>query len=99
MIEQILGDLATADPSWNILLLRYFNPIGAHESGMIGEDPEGIPNNLMPFVSQVRGSDPVGLAWSVWFWLVFGEAGHGTHPGSASMILPGATRLELGRRL
>lgn len=53
MIEEILRDLAEADPSWNILLLRYFNPIGAHESGRIGEDPEGIPNNLMPFVSQV----------------------------------------------
>lgn len=54
MIEEILKDLARADKSWNILLLRYFNPIGAHESGTMGEDPEGIPNNLMPFVAQVR---------------------------------------------
>jgi UDP-glucose 4-epimerase len=53
MIEQILGDLYTADSEWNIVLLRYFNPIGAHPSGTIGEDPSGIPNNLMPFVTQV----------------------------------------------
>ena len=52
-IEQILGDLAAADPSWHIALLRYFNPVGAHSSGRIGEDPHGIPNNLMPFVMQV----------------------------------------------
>lgn len=53
MIEQILGDVAFADKSWSIALLRYFNPIGAHESGLIGEDPNGIPNNLMPYISQV----------------------------------------------
>jgi UDP-glucose 4-epimerase len=53
MIEQIYRDLAHSDPEWRIGLLRYFNPVGAHESGMIGEDPNGIPNNLMPFVSQV----------------------------------------------
>ncbi|CAM9796808.1 unnamed protein product [Scytosiphon promiscuus] len=53
MIEEILKDMAKADTSWDILLLRYFNPIGAHESGRMGEDPEGIPNNLMPFVAQV----------------------------------------------
>ncbi len=53
MMEQILGDVAAADPDWNIVILRYFNPVGAHESGEIGEDPNGIPNNLMPFVSQV----------------------------------------------
>lgn len=52
MIEEILKDLHTADPSWNVILLRYFNPIGAHESGLIGEDPKGIPNNLVPFVAQ-----------------------------------------------
>ncbi|GAB3628682.1 UDP-glucose 4-epimerase [Pandoraea terrae] len=51
--EQILADLAAADPSWRIAVLRYFNPVGAHESGLIGEDPAGIPNNLMPFVAQV----------------------------------------------
>lgn len=53
MIEQILHDLQRADNSWNIALLRYFNPVGAHPSGRIGEDPQGIPNNLMPFVTQV----------------------------------------------
>jgi len=53
MIEDILRDVFVADPKWNIALLRYFNPVGAHESGRIGEDPHGIPNNLMPFVSQV----------------------------------------------
>jgi UDP-glucose 4-epimerase len=53
MIEQILGDLYKSDPEWSIILLRYFNPVGAHESGMIGEDPNGIPNNLMPYISQV----------------------------------------------
>lgn len=53
MLEQILTDLHTADPEWNVVLLRYFNPIGAHKSGLIGEDPKGIPNNLMPYVSQV----------------------------------------------
>jgi UDP-glucose 4-epimerase len=53
MIEDILKDLHASDPSWNIALLRYFNPIGAHESGRIGEDPNGIPNNLLPYIAQV----------------------------------------------
>lgn len=53
MIEQILLDLATSDPRWAIACLRYFNPIGAHPSGEIGEDPQGMPNNLLPFVAQV----------------------------------------------
>lgn len=53
MLEQILTDLNTADPEWNVVLLRYFNPIGAHESGLIGEDPKGIPNNLVPYIAQV----------------------------------------------
>ncbi|MCR5701424.1 MAG: UDP-glucose 4-epimerase GalE [Lachnospiraceae bacterium] len=53
MLEQILSDLHTADEEWNIILLRYFNPIGAHKSGLIGEDPKGIPNNLLPYVAQV----------------------------------------------
>lgn len=53
MIEEILRDLYVSDSSWSISLLRYFNPIGAHESGRIGEDPNGIPNNLMPFITQV----------------------------------------------
>lgn len=53
MIEQILTDVHTADSEWNIVLLRYFNPIGAHQSGLIGEDPQGIPNNLVPYIAQV----------------------------------------------
>jgi len=53
MLEQILTDLHTADPEWNVVLLRYFNPIGAHKSGLMGEDPKGIPNNLVPYIAQV----------------------------------------------
>ncbi|MDT4854814.1 UDP-glucose 4-epimerase [compost metagenome] len=53
MVEHMLGDLAHSDPRWSIAMLRYFNPIGAHESGLIGEDPNGIPNNLLPYVAQV----------------------------------------------
>ncbi|WMJ23918.1 UDP-glucose 4-epimerase GalE [Paludicola sp. MB14-C6] len=53
MIERILEDLIVADPNWSIAILRYFNPVGAHKSGLIGEDPSGIPNNLMPYISQV----------------------------------------------
>lgn len=53
MLEQILTDVHISDPEWNVILLRYFNPIGAHESGLIGEDPKGIPNNLLPYVAQV----------------------------------------------
>ncbi len=53
MIERILKDLQFADPEWSVSILRYFNPIGAHESGLIGEDPAGIPNNLLPYITQV----------------------------------------------
>lgn len=53
MLEQVLTDLQKADPEWNVILLRYFNPIGAHKSGTIGENPNGIPNNLMPYITQV----------------------------------------------
>ncbi len=53
MVEQILVDMQVACPGWNVCLLRYFNPVGAHKSGLIGEDPAGIPNNLMPYISQV----------------------------------------------
>lgn len=53
MMEQIMTDFQKANPSWNVILLRYFNPVGAHKSGMIGEDPKGIPNNLMPYIAQV----------------------------------------------
>lgn len=53
MMEQIMSDLQKADPEWNVILLRYFNPVGAHKSGRIGENPKGIPNNLMPYITQV----------------------------------------------
>jgi UDP-glucose 4-epimerase len=52
-VEEIMRDLQKADPEWRTILLRYFNPVGAHPSGRIGEDPRGVPNNLMPFVQQV----------------------------------------------
>jgi UDP-glucose 4-epimerase len=55
MVEQMLRDVAVADPQWRIGLLRYFNPVGAHASGLIGEDPNGVPNNLMPYIAQVAG--------------------------------------------
>ena len=53
MVEEILRDLHRSDSSWHLAILRYFNPVGAHPSGLIGEDPHGIPDNLMPFVAQV----------------------------------------------
>ena len=53
MLEQVLSDIQKADPEWNVIILRYFNPIGAHKSGTIGENPNGIPNNLMPYITQV----------------------------------------------
>ena len=53
MMEQVFKDVQKADPAWNVIILRYFNPIGAHKSGLIGEDPSGIPNNLLPYVAQV----------------------------------------------
>ncbi len=53
MLEQILMDAVVSDPEWSVILLRYFNPIGAHKSGLIGEDPQGIPNNLVPYIAQV----------------------------------------------
>ena len=74
MVEDILRDMALADPAWRIALLRYFNPVGAHESGLIGEDPSGIPNNLMPYVSQVA----VGLRKEL---SVFGND-YPTHDGT-----------------
>ncbi len=64
MIEDILRDLSYAEPQWNIAILRYFNPVGAHPSGRIGEDPNGIPNNLMPYVAQVAiGRRPFVRVW------------------------------------
>lgn len=64
MVEEMLRDVFTADPSWRIGMLRYFNPVGAHPSGLIGEDPQGLPNNLLPFVAQVAiGRHPVLNIW------------------------------------
>lgn len=62
MVEHVLNDVYVSDPSWNIAILRYFNPVGAHESGRIGEDPNGIPNNLMPFISQTATGKRSSLA-------------------------------------
>ena len=62
MVEDMLRDLYKSDPSWDLALLRYFNPVGAHESGLIGEDPQGIPNNLMPFITQVAVGKRAQLA-------------------------------------
>ena len=74
MNEQILRDVAVANPDWAVALLRYFNPIGAHESGLIGEDPVGIPNNLMPYVTQVASGKREKLS-------VFGND-YDTHDGT-----------------
>ena len=74
MVEQILADVATADPAWRFAILRYFNPVGAHESGLIGEDPNGIPNNLMPFITKVATGRAPELA-------VYG-ADYKTHDGT-----------------
>ncbi len=64
IIEQVLSDLVNADPGWNAIMLRYFNPIGAHPSGRIGEDPNGIPNNLLPYIAQVAvGKHPNLNIW------------------------------------
>jgi UDP-glucose 4-epimerase len=62
MIEDMLRDLARAEPSWRIALLRYFNPVGAHESGLIGEEPQGIPNNLVPYIARVAHGELAQLA-------------------------------------
>ena len=74
MVEHILADVHNADPSWNIVRLRYFNPVGAHASGLIGEDPNDIPNNLMPFIAQVAVGKRAALS-------VFGDD-YPTHDGT-----------------
>ena len=74
MLEQILTDIQKADSEWNVVLLRYFNPIGAHKSGMIGENPNGIPNNLMPYITQVAVGKRPELG-------VFGDD-YNTHDGT-----------------
>lgn len=73
-IEQILKDIYTSDTTWNICILRYFNPVGAHESGLIGEEPQGIPNNLMPYISKVAAKKLDKLS-------VFGND-YNTHDGT-----------------
>ncbi|MBP5619267.1 MAG: UDP-glucose 4-epimerase GalE [Bacteroidaceae bacterium] len=74
MLEEVLMDVQKADPEWNVVLLRYFNPIGAHPSGLIGENPNGIPNNLMPYITQVAIGKRPGLG-------VFGND-YPTHDGT-----------------
>merc|ERR1711964_822624 len=74
MVEHMLSDLYVSDNDWNIVLLRYFNPVGAHASGSIGEDPNGIPNNLMPYISQVATGKLEKLS-------VFGDD-YDTHDGT-----------------
>lgn len=74
MIERILSDIAASDPEWSVSILRYFNPIGAHESGLIGEDPKGIPNNLLPYITKVAGGKLPCLS-------VFGND-YNTHDGT-----------------
>ena len=64
MLEQILMDIYKADNEWNVILLRYFNPIGAHKSGTMGENPNGIPNNLMPYITQVAVASSKSLEYS-----------------------------------
>ena len=108
MIEGILRDVAKADAAWRIVLLRYFNPVGAHESGLIGEDPQGIPNNLMPFVMQVAvGKRPhlniFGQDWPTkdgtgvrdYIHVVDLALGHLAALAKAP-DLPGATAINLG---
>lgn len=77
MIEQILEDLYISDNSWDIAILRYFNPVGAHESGLIGEEPQGIPNNLMPFIMKVANKELEYLN-------VFGNDYEGTKDGTGA---------------
>ncbi|NMG76145.1 UDP-glucose 4-epimerase GalE [Aromatoleum diolicum] len=108
MAEQVLRDVAAADPRWRVVLLRYFNPVGAHASGRIGEDPHGIPNNLMPFVSQVAvgrlpqlqvfGADyptPDGTGVRDYIHVVDLAAGH-VRAVERIADLPGVTCLNLG---
>ncbi len=108
MIEGICRDLAAADPAWKIILLRYFNPVGAHLSGLIGEDPSGIPNNLMPFVMQVAvgkrprlsiyGNDwptPDGTGVRDYIHVVDLALGHLAALDKAA-ALPGCTAINLG---
>lgn len=108
MAEQILRDVAASDPRWRVVLLRYFNPVGAHPSGRIGEDPNGVPNNLMPFVSQVAvgrrtelqvfgGDYPTPDGTGVRDYIHVVDLAHG-HVRAVERIeaLPGVTCVNLG---
>jgi UDP-glucose 4-epimerase len=88
MIELILKDIQISDEAWNIALLRYFNPVGAHSSGRIGEDPQGIPNNLLPFIAQVAVGRRPELQ-------VFGD-NYPTHDGTGVRDYIHVTDLALG---
>ncbi|MBE6701346.1 MAG: UDP-glucose 4-epimerase GalE [Ruminococcaceae bacterium] len=88
MIERIYTDLVKADPEWNVTLLRYFNPIGAHDSGLIGEKPNGIPNNLMPYIVKVAAGELYQLS-------VFGND-YPTHDGTGVRDYIHVTDLALG---
>lgn len=88
MIERIYTDLVKSDPEWNVALLRYFNPIGAHESGLIGENPNGIPNNLMPYIVKVAAGSFPQLS-------VFGND-YDTHDGTGVRDYIHVTDLALG---
>jgi UDP-glucose 4-epimerase len=107
MVEAMLGDLAASDPDWRIVALRYFNPVGAHESGLIGEDPEGPPDNLLPYVVQtavgrhphvrVFGNDyptPDGTGIRDYIHVCDLAAGH---LRALERLAPGFSVLNLGR--
>ncbi len=108
MIEEMLRDLCRAEDSWHVVLLRYFNPVGEHQSGRIGEDPRGVPNNLMPFVMQVAvgrrselaifGSDwPTGDGTGVRDFIHVLDLAHGHLKALGALPqLPGCTAINLG---
>lgn len=107
VIEEILRDLYKSDPSWQIMILRYFNPVGAHESGLIGEDPQGIPNNLMPFIAQVAigrreylnifGDDySTSDGTGVRDYIHVVDLAHGHLKALEALIVPQCTAINLG---
>jgi UDP-glucose 4-epimerase len=109
MIEEMLGDIAAADPAWRIAILRYFNPVGAHDSGLIGENPNGIPNNLMPFITRVAagrleqlsvfGNDydtPDGTGVRDYIHVVDLAEGHAAALGAIHAMAPALSTWNLG---
>lgn len=109
MAEKILTDFCAVNPAWNVALLRYFNPVGAHESGQLGEDPTGIPNNLMPYISQVAvgklatlsvfGDDyptPDGTGIRDYIHVMDLAEGHLAALNALAELPPGATPINLG---